>query len=267
MDANLYIHIPFELLLDKFDLIAQAKINVEILFSGDILDTLRDRDLDRVKKWMKQNHILCTIHAPFVDMSPGGLDAKVRRVTLERYLNVIQIARELRSRCIVFHPGYNEIFYGNQKERWLANSLQTWEAMLAHSEDLTLCVENVFESHPENLLSLLRALDSSQVGHCFDTGHFNLFGKCSVEDWFDELGPYIREVHLHDNHGKNDDHLAVGEGMIDFERIFALLDKEPIVPELVLEAHSQEQALLAIKRMTHRLDSQPAEAAIISCPN
>jgi sugar phosphate isomerase/epimerase len=264
MDENLYIHVPFEILLDKFDLIQQAEVNVEILFSGDTLDTLQDRDLDRVKNWLRKNNLLCTMHAPFVDMSPGGIDSKVRQVTLERYLCVIQIARELQPQCVVFHPGYDKIFYGNQKDRWLANSIQTWEVMLSHSGNLTLCVENVFEEHPTLLLSLLQALDSPQVGHCFDTGHFNLFAQCTLDEWFEKLGPYIREVHLHDNHGVVDDHLAIGEGEIDFEGVFDFLSKQRIMPELVLEAHTEEQALLAIKRMKHRQALQSANT-VISC--
>lgn len=261
MDENLYIHVPFDLLLEKFDLIEQAKVNVEILFTGDVLDTLDDSGLGRVKDWLRKNGLVCTFHAPFRDMSPGGADARVRQVTLERYLRVIEIAHQLQPRCIVFHPGFDDIHDDeNQRERWLKNSVQTWEAILKASGELTMCVENVFQASPSNLLALIQAIDSPRVGHCFDTGHFNLFADCTQDEWFDKLGPYIKEVHLHDNHGEKDDHLAIGDGEIDFDNIFAHIAKLPIQPELVLEAHSEEQAVLSISRMKHRLASQPAHA-------
>jgi sugar phosphate isomerase/epimerase len=257
MDDNLYIHIPFELLLEKFELVERAAINVEILFSGDALDSLQDRDLDRVKDWLNKNKLLCTIHAPFRDMSPGGADARVRQVTLERYLHVIRIAKELQPRCVVFHPGYDDMHDDeSEKARWLTNCLKTWEVILAHAGNLTFGVENIFQTNPETVLTLLQALNTPQVGHCFDTGHFHLFAKCSLEEWFDKLGAYIKEVHLHDNHGERDEHLAIGEGQIDFDHIFTLLTKRHIKPELVLEAHTEEQALLTIKRMRQRLASQ-----------
>jgi sugar phosphate isomerase/epimerase len=267
MDENLYIHVPFELLLHKFDLIQRVGVNVEMLFCGDTLDTLQDRDLDRVKGWLKKNNLLCTIHAPFRDMSPGGADAKVRRVTLERYLSVIRIARELKSRCVVIHPGYDDIHEDkSEKKRWLTNSVRTWEEMLKHSGNLVFCLENIFQTHPATILSLIKALDSPQVGHCFDTGHFHLFAVCALEEWFDKLGPYIREVHLHDNHGVTDDHLAIGEGQIDFERVFRLLAKQAVTPEFVLEAHSEEQALLAVKRMK-RWPALRKNGSSAFCPN
>lgn len=260
MDDNLYIHIPFELLLEKFDLVEQVAINVEILFSGDTLDSLQDRDLDRVKNWLNKNNLLCTIHAPFRDMSPGGADSRVRQITLERYLHVIQIAKELQPRCMVIHPGFDDMHDDESgKKQWLANSLNTWEVMLAHAGNLNFSIENVFQTNPETILTLLQALDSPQVGHCFDTGHFHLFARCSIEEWFDKLGTYIREVHLHDNYGERDDHLAVGEGQIDFDRVFTLLTKHHIKPELVLEAHTEQQALLSVKRMKQRLASQSVE--------
>jgi sugar phosphate isomerase/epimerase len=260
MDDNLYIHIPFELLLEKFDVVEQVAINVEILFSGDTLDSVQDRDLDRVKNWLNKNKLLCTIHAPFRDMSPGSVDTKVRQITLERYLHVIQIAKDLQPRCMVIHPGFDDMHDDeSEKTRWLANSLNTWETMLAHAGNFTFCVENVFQTNPETILTLLRALDTPQVGHCFDTGHFNLFARCTLDEWFDKLGAYIREVHLHDNHGERDDHLAVGEGQIDFDHIFTLLTKHHIKPELVLEAHTEQQALLAINRMKQRQTLQSAE--------
>ncbi len=267
MDENLYIHAPFEILLEKFDLIEQAKVNVEILFGANVLDTLDDSDLGRVKDWLNKNGLLCTFHAPFWDMSPGAADARIRQVTLERYLHIIQIAHELQPRCVVFHPGFDDIHTDkNQRERWLKNSVQTWGAVLKTSGDLTLCVENVYQPEPSNLLALIQAIDSPRLGHCFDTGHFNLFSQCSLDEWFDKMGPYVREVHLHDNHGKKDDHLAIGEGIIDFDSLFNLLARRQIHPEFVLEAHSQEQAVLSISRMKQRLASPPAHAPTVSSP-
>ena len=43
-----------------------------------------------------------------------------------------------------------------------------------------------------------------------------------IEKWFDELGEYIQYMHLSDNMGKFDDHLPIGSGNIDWEKVNGL---------------------------------------------
>ena len=92
-------------------------------------------------------------------------------------------------------------------------------------------------------------MNSSRFGICFDTGHFNLFSKKPIEEWFDRLGPYILEVHLHDNNRKKDEHLAIGDGKMDFNLLFKLLNGLPHKPLLTIEAHGKDAALKSIERI------------------
>jgi Sugar phosphate isomerases/epimerases len=52
------------------------------------------------------------------------------------------------------------------------------------------------------------------LGFCLDVGHANLNG---VLDEFLKAGP--DHMHLHDNHGLEDEHAACGSGNIDFAKI------------------------------------------------
>ena len=77
----------------------------------------------------------------------------------------------------------------------------------------------------------------SCTGHCFDIGHWFLFSEVPIDEWLDAMGPYLRHLHLHDNTGKSDAHLPVGEGKIDFPRFFAALAQRSLAPSITLEAH------------------------------
>ena len=114
-------------------------------------------------------------------------------------------ARILRPRVVVFHPGYDKWRYGETRDRWLAESIPLWEEMVARSEEsgCVIAVENIFEEEPSTLLDLIRSVDSPRLRHCFDVGHWNMFTKVTMEEWFAALGPYIAETHIHDNHGQN----------------------------------------------------------------
>jgi sugar phosphate isomerase/epimerase len=55
------------------------------------------------------------------------------------------------------------------------------------------------------------------------------------------LGPYIGQLHLHDNHGSHDEHLPLGSGKIDFYQLFTYLKSNEIPqPIITLEPHQEE---------------------------
>jgi sugar phosphate isomerase/epimerase len=55
-----------------------------------------------------------------------------------------------------------------------------------------------------------------------------------------DLGPFLEQVHLHDNSGEQDDHLALGKGRIDFRGLFQQLKAvRDTPPTVTLEPHSE----------------------------
>jgi sugar phosphate isomerase/epimerase len=79
----------------------------------------------------------------------------------------------------------------------------------------------------------------------------NVFSETTMQDWLKTLGPFLKQIHLHDNNGMNDDHLALGAGKIDFEYLFEYIDKNCPRPIITLEAHEEKwmwQSLEALSR-------------------
>ncbi len=255
MNKPFYIHVPFKMLPEKLPLIAQHKVNVEILFNANYLDDPLPETEAKVRKFLAAEGLGCTFHGPFMDLSPGAFDLRIREVTCQRFMRVMDIAKDFGPRVIVLHPGYDDLRFGEAKDRWLENSFRTWEVVLSEAEKykLHIALENIFDKTPEMLLRLLQHFSSPYFGHCLDVGHFNIFANYDLLKWLDELGPYLKEVHLHDNHGQQDEHLAPGEGEIDFPFLFSQLSKRKLSPALTIEAHNQEHALLAIERVNRLL--------------
>ena len=61
-----------------------------------------------------------------------------------------------------------------------------------------------------------------------------------MEEWFDVLGKHIKAVHLHDNFKKSDDHLAIGDGEINFDLFFQLIKHYGTDPIYTIEPHKVE---------------------------
>jgi len=141
----------------------------------------------------------------------------------------------------VAHPGYDERIYETYEEQWLNSSITTWNNLLPLAErfKVLLTLENVFEPNPKILIELFQSLKSRYIGFCFDIGHQHAFTKNKIDDWI-ILFPYLKQVHLHDNHGIKDEHLGLGKGNIDFLYFFRLLMKHKIKPLITLEPHTEQ---------------------------
>lgn len=248
-DCSIYAHIPFRKLNRYFESIVKSNINIELYVSAYDLD---NTSTDQFKEWgdiFQDKSVKLTIHAPFMDLTPGGVDNKIRRVSYERMIQLMDTAKILNPVIIAVHPGFDHWRNDQNLNQWLDNSCSFWKDLLKYTADSSFkfAVENVFERTPETLLKLIESIASPRFGFCFDTGHFNMFSKCGLEEWFEKLGKYLFETHLHDNHGEEDSHSPIGEGNFPFPLYFELLSKTPAQPVLTFETHSEEGVLESIK--------------------
>lgn len=249
-------HLPYNRLAEQLDFIFTEQINPEMYLPADALDTAKLSEFERLSRDLENHNLSCTIHAAFMDLNPGSTDLLIRNATRQRVEQTLEIAAILRPKVVVFHPGYSRIVHGSVRERWVENSVSFWQEQQdkIKAAGCRIAIENIFEEEPSTLLQLLEQLDPSLFGHCFDSGHFNMFATVSLEEWFSILGNYIIESHLHDNHGSTDEHLPVDEGEIDFSKVTGLLKQYAPDAIWTLEAHSKERLVRSLKAIKKYMD-------------
>lgn len=243
-----HIHIPYEKIEYYSDFILKNRLNLEIYFKSSDLDEIERDSIIKLREGLDYNPSL-SIHAPFMDLSPGAIDSKIKKATIERFNQVLEIAELLRPKIVVFHSGYEKWKYALKVEPWLEKSIETWKPLneKAKSLGIKIAIENIFEDEPYNLKLLMEHMDSENFGICFDTGHFNLFTSKPVIEWINALEPYIIELHLHDNNGSADQHLPIGDGNFDFKEFFNVFTNDNCI--FTIEAHSPESVLKSMKRL------------------
>ncbi len=245
---NFHVHIPYPRILEHIELLKREGLGPELYFSSSSLDTIKEQDIISLGE-MLNNCPSLSIHAPFMDLSPGAVDSKVREVTIERFSRILDIAEILRPVTIVFHSGYEKWKYAHKVDVWLEGSLKTWSEIIKRAErsGIKIAIENIFEDEPSNLLLLMKELRSDSFGLCFDSGHCNLFSKVPLTEWLDALKPFIFEIHLHDNDGTFDSHLPIGDGRFDFDTLFrSIKDRDCLY---TIEAHTPERVLKSAERL------------------
>lgn len=248
MNTQIHAHVPYTRLAEHLEYAIANRINPEIYLPAESLDHLVWEELAAHAQTLHNAGLATTIHSPFMDLNPGALDTTIREATRRRIQQVMQAAALLKPRVIVVHPGFDELHYGDNRLTWLKNSIDFWREFVPQARELgtILAVENIFEREPSTIKALLEAIDDPCFRHCFDIGHWNMFTTGTLEEWFAELGPYIAESHIHDNHGQSDEHLPVGEGAIDFAAFFPLLQRYAPDAVWTIEAHSAERLQRAL---------------------
>ncbi len=238
--SRVHAHMPYHLLPKHLEMILRRKLNLEIYFHHWALEKLDQAKCVEHARLLADAGLKITFHAPFMDLRPGALDDQVRRTSVERIKQVFELARHFHPLKIVCHASFDERYYVFVDELWLENSVKTWTELIGLAEDVNtvIALENVYEKNPDILRRLFDALSSDRICFCFDTGHFNAFAHEPLSVWLKVLEKYLGHLHLHDNQGKRDEHLPVGEGTFPFAELFESLRKIKAKPTITLEAHN-----------------------------
>ena len=254
----IHINVPYSMLLQRIDFAIENRIHPEIYYSAEDLDHYHEKDVIQLADTLHRNELEITFHGPFMDLSPGGVDRRIKEVTFDRFTKMIELARIFKPKTIVFHPGYERWKFDGNVTLWLKSSLQTWEPLVKEAEEVgcILAIENVFEETPDSLEMLLKEINSAHFKFCFDTGHHHIFSKTPLSLWIETLGGYLCEVHLHDNHKERDEHLPVGEGKFDFDQFFALLSHYQLSPIYTIEPHEEAHLWRGLKALKQYLSTK-----------
>lgn len=244
-------HLPWGQVEMHLDQILALGLAPEVAIKGPELDTLDQALLTRVAETLQRAGMRPRVHAPFFDLNPGALDPLIREVTRQRLVQTLDFAARLNADLLVIHPGVDKWRYPRLDQVWLENASQFFPSIIARAahNNCRLALENIYEEAPDNLVQLVQRLDSPWFGHCFDAGHWHLFGRRLMEDWLKAISPKLFHLHLHDNHGRADEHLPVGEGTIDFSPLQQHLLNTAQPPSITLEAHTPEHLLRSLQQV------------------
>jgi len=252
MTLRLGAHIPWAQIDKHLAGILDLGLFPEIAIKGPELEILDQALVQRTAQTLAAAGLRPTVHAPFFDLNPGALDPLVRQVTYQRLSQALTLAGQLRARLMVVHPGVDKWRYPNLDQAWAALAREFFPPLIEQAVGCgcRLALENIYEETPGTLIQLVEGIDSEWFGHCFDAGHWHLFGRQPMAGWLDALGAKLFHLHLHDNHGRADEHLPVGEGTIDFSPLQLKLRRLDPLPSITLEAHTLEH----LKRSRHQVE-------------
>ncbi len=249
--SRVQVNIPLRMLCGSYlNLFTACDINPEVGIDAVTLEKYDQVTFLDVGRKLRDKGLSITLHAPFMDLSPGSTDPDVRALTRRRFEQTLRVAEVFKPKSVVCHAGYDLKRYGFIEDLWLENSVEIWSwfALRTGEQGARLMLENVFEHDPVFLGNLLERLRPLNVGFCLDVGHQAVFARTPMDLWLKALGPYLGQLHLHDNQGLRDDHSRMGDGIVDFRTLFEFLKRERKIPPIItLEPHREEDLIPNLK--------------------
>lgn len=239
------VNIPFSLLLQGYlARFLDRGLNPEIGLDAVSLGTHSPETFRRLARTFAKAGRRCTVHGPFQDLSPGALDDLILTASRQRLRQAWRWLPVFRPEAVICHLGYEDRHFRWDRENWLNRAAATYRELgtRAGTYGVRVMLENVYEQDPELIREAIRRINLPNVRVCLDVGHLNAFGGGDFPGWLEILWPTIGHLHLHDNQGTLDDHLALGTGNVPLEFVLTFLAERGRQPLITLEPH-QENSL------------------------
>ncbi len=168
----------------------------------------------KVRSYEKRLHRMgcenLIIHGPFLDLNPMAYDRYVLEITRQRYEQAYMAAQFLGAKKIVFHTCYIPKLY--MLIGWADRVVDFWNYFLDGKYGIQVLMENVQDPEIDPILEVAEKINHPDFGICLDIGHAHCYARESVTKWARCLESHVKHVHLSDNDGTADSHLALGKG-------------------------------------------------------
>ena len=162
-------------------------------------------------------------------------------------------------RYMVFHPGSigDDIWYSQSKSKeWNIRFYNKYAEQCAY-QGIKVVIENMMEptqgrrfcSGIEELLDLYETLNDPIYGICWDFGHAHMAG-INQSEALRALGKRLTMLHVNDNFGIHDDHLAPFFGTIQWKDIMGTLGEIKYDGDFIFENFSFFDGLPDVLRIT-----------------
>ena len=247
MCKEFFVHIPYDSLRENHERLLRLGACPEIYLDASALSRIQNRELERIRKRVERFPAL-TLHAPFMDISPGLPIPMSVPLSFSKMRKVMEIADLWGAGLVVAHFKYDPLYYHDHFDRWLDAAAEFFRKLLEESRQPMIALENVAEPTPYVSLQLAERIRHDRLIHCFDFGHHHVFGKIPFDEWMYYLRPRHRiHFHLHDNFGKQDDHLVPGDGSIDWQRAASTIVRLSADCSFTLEPHRRTDVGRAVR--------------------
>ncbi len=207
-----------------------------------------------IKTFLEDNRMGLICHLPTF-VSIGDLSRLIREASLQEIICSMEVAKELGVKKATLHPPYHQGLSKFAPELFKAACIESLSkiAQKAYDLDLKICVENLFSgNYSVTDVDLFHDLfqEFPLFGLTLDIGHANIGqgGLRPTIAFIEQFKERLCHVHVSDNFGKQDNHLPIGAGTINFQEITKALISSKYDDTVTLEIFSKDKEYLKLSK-------------------
>ena len=201
------------------------------------IDQNYSSDLDIFREVFENIDIPLVAHLPFYGLDLGCPDKYIREYSISSICQAIKVAKRVGASVAVFHSYFTPLIPSTKFTRWYSAFSDSLKKLVTAAEqnEMTIAIENTWEPDTKIFERIFNDFESEYLGFCFDAAHSFVFSKVDFTEWLDAFGDKLKHAHLSDNNLIEDLHQPIGQGKIDFARVFDELRKREITTGFSLE--------------------------------
>ncbi|HEY0874196.1 MAG TPA: sugar phosphate isomerase/epimerase family protein [Vicinamibacterales bacterium] len=211
---------------------------VELFATRSHFDYHDPSAIEQLAGWLTDTRLeLHSIHLPiFEAYGPGGPgttysiasgDSARRQAAVREAEAAISVLKRIPAKFVVVHLGSPAQYAGaNDNQRPAASRSVEEICRIAEPLGAQVAMEvipNSLSSASTLVAMIERDFEGSTVGICLDFGHAHLAGD--VADEIEASAEHLITTHVHDNRGRNDDHLVPYQGTINWGAALMTMQK------------------------------------------
>ncbi len=197
---------------------------VEISFQEPMaLPHILRKKKHEIKKTRKKYNLFLLAHTPYWD-DLGSLHENIRKAWVNETKLMLDVGNELGLQKMNLHPNFSGYNAKNEKSKQMAimNNIRSLQEIVdyANHYGIVIVIENnpvppvKFNEYKQILSAVRKAKITIDIAHAFVEGEMNMILK-----YIRTFKNRLNHMHFHDNHGNDDEHLPLGEGLIDYKKI------------------------------------------------
>ena len=235
---------------------------IELFATRSHFDYHDETAIAALAEWLEDTRLeLHSVHAPIFEGLRGGqwvapfssasTESAQREKAVREARVALGLARRVPYKFLVLHLGVPAAAPGAAAANNAQAATRSLEEIAAAASEVGVqvaveVIPNALSS-AEALVGLIEErLDGVDVGICLDYGHAHLMGD--LGEAIECVGGHLRTTHVHDNRGRDDDHLVPFAGSISWDTAMMETQKIGYDGLLMLEVADTGDPLDVLKR-------------------
>jgi sugar phosphate isomerase/epimerase len=258
-------HLFHEQRLDREHLVhiaAHGFETIEVFATRSHFDYRSDQAIAQLREWLSETSLeLHSVHAPAFEafrkgrwigsFSNASNDEARRQAALSEAEAALGIARHIPFHYLVVHLGMPIVEPMPRGDNQRAAARRSVEDLMGMAARVNVQVALEVIPNPLSSAAALcelieEDLEGANVGVCLDYGHAHLMGD--VGEAIETLSGHLWTTHVHDNGGRQDDHLVPFAGSIDWDAAMMGTQKVGYDGVLMLEVGDTGDPVDVLKR-------------------